>query len=884
MTLWLGVLLAASLGGCSAKQADPPANSDKARIAELEKKLDSLARKSAAPTPNPNTQPSEKDPDLAALQQRRDALFKAYPIDIFHGSAPMFYTVSMEKNDSLAYEVNGQIKCRSSETAGKSTVPLQFTLVYGWSGKEWKPITLTFPEVPDALQPNFDMFAMTSMARFIGWNLVEDEFLDCPVFIAHRTRMLDAIKGFRKEAGPPKQLPAKKEPPKKEAPAKETPATTSIDQQVVKEFEHILDAAQKRIQVVITKPTPTLDSTNFWGKTELRVRAATYDVQKTNSVISPFTAKLTMKIDQLSMASKPGQSKFKSEEDARAADHLLEIHPETLVFHFAWQKQKWVYKSVVFDSWVPGQGLEPGTVEKKTSTEPRWPFTRLKNPGEIGAFSRSMVVSDGEHPPKKHPVAITAAPAKNNLPIFATSPDGKVLLKQDGDNVLVFDPATNKVRYQLRGSLLDSQGFSASGAYFIQQAKSETILFQTRPWKQLRSYKETGASHFSTDEKFLFLGGTAMIHLATGKSSGKCSEWAFENYENYLRASRANPFTFSVEEFKKFIWGPAAQPLFFSPDANYFVQTVYKKQTLFETKTRKPISSLKLPPGQPLSDVHFLADGKTVRVNFYDTRPRQQDAPSFGLSMSSSSSMMMEEEEGMSMSRSDKLDEPRNGGISDFDIATGKRRPFKHPLPWLNPRNKNQFFQVSPTWRFIVMEGWSSAAGYVYTLHEIDTGKSTTLDGYPNDSLGKTVFSPDEQWVAYPSYDAMVYSTYYTIINTGSGAAVLALKDATDARFDKEGNTVTVTEGGASDVTYELPSGKILHRKPANPPSVAPFSPDGRFFTVAESIEDDGNDKSGFMSGRAGMGGGAIAGKYRVQVIETATGKKILEFKKWLYE
>ncbi|MEC9094609.1 MAG: hypothetical protein VX438_18005, partial [Planctomycetota bacterium] len=165
---------------------------------------------------------------------------------------------------------------------------------------------------------------------------------------------------------------------------------------------------------------------------------------------------------------------------------------------------------------------------------------------------------------------------------------------------------------------------------------------------------------------------------------------------------------------------------------------------------------------------------------------------------------------------------------------------------------------------------------YGYTLHEVDTGKSTTLDGYPVDSPIKTVFSPDEQWVAYPQFGPA-----YRIINTGSGAEALALKHATDVRFDKEGNTVTVTEGGASDVTYELPSGKFLDRKPANRPSVAPFSPDGRFFTVGEAVEDSsGGGLSGLDEGEelGGMGMSDDRYTFRVQVIETATGKKIFKF------
>ncbi|MDG2471197.1 MAG: hypothetical protein P8M80_18075, partial [Pirellulaceae bacterium] len=686
---------------------------------------------------------------------------------------------------------------------------------------------------------------------------------------------------------PPKNDPPVADPPgqpiNKKEPTEVKPPPLSNEEVVVKQFKELLTAAQQRKQLVITRPNPELDITNHWSKTECRVKTVSFDVKKTNSVISPFTAHVTIEIDQLVLGNKTGRSDFTTEETARAADHLVEINPEKNVYHFSWQEGEWVYKHTVIDG-VSYNDQNEMIVEKRSIKEPLWPFTTLKKPGEVGRFDRSIVIRDGVQPSTEYAIAdLTGRGAgPSPVPREFTSPSGKVLLQQNKNVVTAFDTGTKKELFAERGKIATSSGFSPSGKFYaaiaeiknktdrLNQKKSETVsIYQTEPWTELSTqngFHGYDTIQFSSDEQFLFVGEESMIHLSTGKRSGNCNEFAFENYEKYTAAQKILPLKFSVTEFKKFVWGSSAKQLIISPNAQHFLQTVYKKITIFNSNTRKPIT-LPIAPSRPLLGARFLQDGKTLRLLLGTTqRPDSEDDFSGGAGMGEDGrtdeemmrmnwvpqeSWLIDTHTGKTISRSygtsrvqGRANRGTYGGIPlgssvlDFDINTGNRIENKFSPP-------SEEFQLSPSLEYAIIP--LEARGE-WELQEITTGKKTNFrTGTFSQTAPSPVFkfSLDEAWMAVEVGSQTLGlgndSEEILIFSTSPFTKIIAIRNASGAEFKEDGKAVSIIENTSVNAytgsIFELPSGKFLSKEKRKPAAENVFSPDGRFFKLEKWTE-----------------------------------------------
>lgn len=711
---------------------------------------------------------------------------------------------------------------------------------------------------------------------------------------------------------PPKNDPPVADPPgqpiNKKEPTEVKPPPLSNEEVVVKQFNELLTAAQQRKQLVITRPNPELDITNHWSKTESRVKAVSFDVKKTNSVISPFTANVTIEIDQLVLGNKTGRSDFTTEETARAADHLVEINPEKNLYHFSWQEGKWVYKHAVIDG-VSYNDQNEMIVEKRSIKEPLWPFTTLKKPGEVGRFNRSIVIHDGVQPSTEYAIADLTGrgPGPSPGPREFTSPSGKVLLQQNKNVVTAFDTGTKKELFAERGKIATSSGFSPSGKFYaaiaeiknktdrLNQKKSETVsIYQTEPWTELSTqngFHGYDTIQFSSDEQFLFVGEESMIHLSTGKRSGNCNAFAFENYEKYTAAQKILPLKFSVTEFKKFVWGPSAKQLIISPNAQHFLQTLYKKITIFNSNTRKPIT-LPIAPSRPLLGARFLQDGKTLRLLLGTTQRPDSGDDFLGLrggssGMATDDDMLEEEMMGMNWvpqeswlidthtgktisrsygtgrvhgraNRGTYGEIPLGSSVLDFDINTGNRIENKFSPP-------SEEFQLSPSLEYAIIP--LEARGD-WELQEITTGKKTKFrTGTFSQTAPSPVFkfSLDEAWMAVEvgsgggmpdrsglSGGGMSPNRLEEILifATSPFTKIIAIRDASAAEFKEDGKAVSIIENTSVNAytgsIFELPSGKFLSKEKRIPAAENVFSPDGRFFKFEKWAEKVGGKFSDF--------------------------------------
>lgn len=680
---------------------------------------------------------------------------------------------------------------------------------------------------------------------------------------------------------PPKNDPPVADPPgqpiNKKEPTEVKPPPLSNEEVVVKQFKELLTAAQQRKQLVITRPHPGMAGmgiSNHWSKTESRVKTVSFDVKKTNSVISPFTANVIIEIDQLVLGNKTGRSDFTTEETARAADHLVEINPEKNVYHFSWQEGKWVYKHAVIDG-VSYNDQNEMIVEKRSIKEPLWPFTTLKKPGEVGRFNRSIVIRDGVQPSTEYAIADLTGrgPGPSPVPREFTSPSGKVLLQQNKNVVTAFDTGTKKELFAERGKIATSSGFSPSGKFYaaIGVVKNKTTapvdavsIFQTDPWTELSSQKGCHWNDdvkFSSDERFLFVGEDTMIQVSTGKRSGNCNAFAFENYEKYTAAQKILPLKFSVTEFKKFVWGSSAKQLIISPNAQHFLQTVYKKITIFNSNTRKPIA-LPIAPSRPLLGARFLQDGKTLRLLLGTTQRPSGMAPSNSSSGLAPDDDMLEEEmmgmnwvpqeswlidthTGKTISRSYGTGRvhgranrgtygeiPLGSSVLDFDINTGNRIENKFSPP-------SEEFQLSPSLEYAIIP--LEARGD-WELQEITTGEKTkfrtgTFSQFAPSPVFK--FSLDEAWMAVE----VGSQKEILIFATSPFTKIIAIRNASAAEFKEDGKAVSIIENTSVNAytgsIFELPSGKFLSKEKRIPAAENVFSPDGRFFKFEKWAEAD---------------------------------------------
>ncbi len=694
---------------------------------------------------------------------------------------------------------------------------------------------------------------------------------------------------------PPKNDPPVADPPgqpiNKKEPTEVKPPPLSNEEVVVKQFKELLTAAQQRKQLVITRPNPELDITNHWSKTESRVKTVSFDVKKTNSVISPFTANVIIEIDQLVLGNKTGRSDFTTEETARAADHLVEINPEKNVYHFSWQEGKWVYKHAVIDG-VSYNDQNEMIVEKRSIKEPLWPFTTLKKPGEVGRFNRSIVIRDGVQPSTEYAIADLTGRGPVPSPVTRefTSPSGKVLLQQNENVVTAFDTGTKKELFAERGKIATSSGFSPSGKFYaaigVGKNKTPTVdsvtIFQTDPWTELSSQKGCHWNDdvkFSSDERFLFVGEDTMIQVSTGKRSGNCNAFAFENYEKYTAAQKILPLKFSVTEFKKFVWGSSAKQLIISPNAQHFLQTVYKKITIFNSNTRKPIA-LPIAPSRPLLGARFLQDGKTLRLLLGTTQRPSGMAPSnsssglapdddmleeemMGMNWVSQESWLIDTHTGKTISRSYGTGRvhgranrgtygeiPLGSSVLDFDINTGNRIENKFSPP-------SEEFQLSPSLEYAIIP--LEARGD-WELQEITTGEKTKFrTGTFSQTAPSPVFkfSLDEAWMAVEVGSQSGFfpgpgddSEEILIFATSPFTKIIAIRNASAAEFKEDGKAVSIIENTSVNAytgsIFELPSGKFLSKEKRIPAAENVFSPDGRFFKFEKWAEADSPGMSVF--------------------------------------
>lgn len=173
-----------------------------------------------------------------------------------------------------------------------------------------------------------------------------------------------------------------------QANAKTSNAPVEVDP--VKQLSDLAGSVAARRQITLKKPRarPLIDSDRLWGKQEYRVANAAFDVKKTDSLVTPLTGIITITGEEISFGH------FKTEAQARAANVPQEKNREELIFNFAWQSGRWVFKSGLRKDLLgalksigdnrPGWPLQASD----------WPFTPIKAPGQTGRFDHKVLLDE----------------------------------------------------------------------------------------------------------------------------------------------------------------------------------------------------------------------------------------------------------------------------------------------------------------------------------------------------------------------------------------------------------------------------------------------------------------------------------------------------------
>ena len=156
------------------------------------------------------------------------------------------------------------------------------------------------------------------------------------------------------------------------------PGTTASDpvpsfEKIVDGFENFFSKPQKLLVKFASKHSPTGHSAHVLKYVGSNVK---YDVQKTNSLVTPFTGDITLTMENLSnsrcgtlpylgtIVGWPSElaaiTASKEESCYKRSDVLLE--PESVTFKYSYQKSRWVLKQITrsyatLDGIYPAQGI-----------------------------------------------------------------------------------------------------------------------------------------------------------------------------------------------------------------------------------------------------------------------------------------------------------------------------------------------------------------------------------------------------------------------------------------------------------------------------------------------------------------------------------------------